>query len=116
MTLTQNVDPAVYMAINNDIIEQVNKYIEEPMTATWFKEDKNRKSNRETITSEVIYHWMIALQIPFECQKWHLNKLLTLIQVCNEKNAPPKKQKAKDLMGQYHSINQARRKALHTKG
>ena len=77
MTITQNVDPKVYNCITNEQINQVNQYIEAPMTATWFSKDKNTKTSREQITSELIYYWMISLGIPFECQKWHLNRLLT---------------------------------------
>lgn len=116
MTITQNVDPLVYKAITNDIVDKVNKYIEDPMTATWFKEEKNRKVNREIVTAEVIYYWMIALNIPFKCEKWHLNKLLTLIRVCNAKNAPVKKTNGKEWASERRAINAARRKKLNTKG
>lgn len=116
MTLTQNVDPYVYSALTNEHIEQVNKYIEAPMTATWFAEDKNSKPNREQITSELIYYWMIALNIPFECQKWHLNRLLTLVRVCNVKNQPPKKMSKKDLIARNAKLNAERRKLMNTRG
>ena len=116
MTLTQNVDPHVYNAITNEHIEQVNKYIEAPMTATWFAEEKNSKPNKEQITSELIYYWMIALNIPFECQKWHLNRLLTLVRVCNVKNQPPKKMSKKDLISRNSKLNAERRKLLNTRG
>ena len=116
MTLTQNVDPYVYSALTDEHIEQVNEYIQAPMTATWFAEEKNKKPNREQITSELIYYWMIALTIPFECQKWHLNRLLTLIRVCNVKNQPPKKMSKKDLISRNAKLNAERRKLLNTKG
>jgi hypothetical protein len=116
MTLTQNVDPNVYIAINDDIVEQVSKYIDAKMTATWFNEDNKRGGSREVITSEVIYYWMIALNIPPEYQKWHLNRLLTLIRVCNAKNNPPKKMSKKDIMAQNRALNAARKKSLNTKG
>ena len=77
MTLTQNVDPKVYNYLTNGNIAEVNRYIEAPMTATYFSDDKNGKVSREQVTSELIYYWMIALNVPFECQKWHLNRLLT---------------------------------------
>jgi hypothetical protein len=116
MTLTQNVDPDVYNYITNDILIQVNNYIEAPMTATWFSEDKTAKKSREQITAELIYYWMIALGIPFECQKWHLNSLFTLIRVCSIKNRPPKKMKKKDLMSRNARLNAERKKRLNTKG
>ncbi len=115
MTITQNVDPFVYSLINNNTIKQIEDYISNPMTATWFNDNKSKPS-REVITAEIIYYWMIALNIPFECQKWHLNKLLTLIQVCNIKNNPGKKMSRKEILRNNASINAARRKALNTKG
>lgn len=116
MTLTQNVDPVVYLAITNEIIDRVTEYIEDSMTATWFNEEKKNKGKQEIITAEIIYYWMIALTIPFECQKWHLNRLLTLIRVCNIKNAPPKKMSKKDLLRRNRALNEARKNSLNTKG
>lgn len=116
MTLTQNVNPLVYRCLSAENIRQINEYIAAPMTATTFSEDKS-KNSKEIVTSELIYYWMIALQIPFECQKWHINRLLTLIRVCNIKNAPPGKGKSKrELTSQYAAMNAARRKAHKTRG
>jgi hypothetical protein len=116
MTLTQNVNPNVYNNLSNDNINQVIEYINAPMTATTFVEDKTAKSNREVITAELIYYWMIALNIPVEFQKWHLNRLLTLIRVCNVKNTPPKKMSRRELANRNASLNAARRKQLNTRG
>lgn len=115
MTITQNVDPIVYRFITNEEMDQVNRYIEAPMTATTFSNNKE-SINREIITSEIIYYWMIALNIPFECQKWHLNRLITLINVCNIKNTPPKKMNKRDIMRRNRALNEARRKKLGTRG
>ena len=115
MTLTQNVDPSVYKLLTRENIESVNQYIEAPMTATFVRETPGPKSH-EVITSELIYYWMISYQIPFECQKWHLNRLLTLIRVCSIKNQPPKKQSKRDIMSQNAALNAARRQQLNTKG
>lgn len=116
MTLTQNVNPDVYNYLTSKNISEVNDYIGSPMTATVFSDDTSRKHSREVITSELIYYWMIALQIPFECQKWHLNRLITLIRVCNVKNAPPKKMSRRETRNRYAELNAARRKKLNTKG
>ena len=116
MTITQNVDPKVYNYLTNENIDEVNRYIEAPMTATYFSEDKTSKISREQVTAELIYYWMISLNIPFECQKWHLNRLLTLIKVCNIKNTPPKKRSRKDIMSSNAALNAARRKQLNTRG
>lgn len=116
MTLTQNVNPEVYSLITDDIIDQVNEYIEAPMTATTFSNIEKRSTNREQITSEIIYYWMIALGIPFECKKWHLNKLLAQIKVCEIKNQPPKKMSRSEIMRRNAAINESRRKQWNTKG
>ena len=116
MTITQNVEPEVYNRLTNDNIIQINKYIEAPMTATTFLDDKATKNNRETVTAELIYYWMIALNIPFECQKWHLNKLLTLIRVCNIKNAPPKKRSTREIMSRNAALNASRKKKFNSRG
>lgn len=116
MTITQNVDDKVYKCLSYENIKQINDYIEDPMTATWFNDSgKGRRSN-EIVTSEIIYYWMIALNIPLECQKWHLNKLLTLIQVCNIKNQPQKSRSRNEILKSNAAINAARRKKYHTSG
>ena len=116
MTITQNVDQNVYNCLTNDAINQINKYIDAPMTATKFYEDRNGPKNRETITAELIYYWMVAYNIPFECQKWHLNRLLTLIRVRSIKLAPPKKRSRSEIAIEYEQLNMSRLKALSTKG
>lgn len=115
MTITQNVDPSVYMGLSDQNIRDVNAYIDDSMTATTFK-NKNRKSNRQVVTSEIIYYWMISLEIPMECQKWHLNRLLTLIRVCDEKNQPGKKKSRKEIMAENRALNQMRRAKSGSRG
>lgn len=119
MTITKSVDPLIYKGLTRDAMEQINQYIEDPMTATWFSDDKSKGRNREIVTAELVYYWMIALGIPFECQKWHFNKLLALIRVCNIKNDESnggKKMSKRATMQSYNEINAARRKAMRTKG
>ena len=116
MTLTQNVNPAVYNNLTTENVNQINAYIDAPMTATYIHDDGKGKSSSEIVTSELIYYWMIALNIPFECQKWHLNRLLTLIRVCNVKNQPPKKRNRREIMSRNTALNEARRKMLNSKG
>lgn len=116
MTITQNVDPNVYNNLPKSIIDKITEYIEAPMTATYFSKEQSSGNNREQVTSELIYYWMIALNIPFECQKWHLNRLLTLIRVCNIKNQPPKKMSKRAIMSRNAALNAARRKQLNTRG
>lgn len=116
MTLTPNVKPEVYDCLTNENIEQIGKYIEAPMTATYFSPSTSGGHMREQVTSELIYYWMIAYNIPFECQKWHLNRLLTLIRVCSIKNEPPKRQSTQSIMSRNAALNAARKKRLNTTG
>ena len=116
MTLTPNVKPEVYKCLTEENIEEIQKYIDAPMTATYISENKNGGGSRETVTSELIYYWMISLNIPIEFQKWHLNRLITLIRVCNIKNTPPKKMGRRAIMSRNTALNASRRKQLNTKG
>ena len=116
MTLTPNVDEEVYEHLTPANYRAIHDYINAPMTATTFSEEKNGKRNREVITAELVYYWMIALNIPFECQYWHFNRLLTLVRVCNIKNQPPKKRSRKDTANRYAQLNAARRKQYNSKG
>lgn len=116
MTLTKNVDPDVYTHLSRDNIREIKEYIGDPMTATTFGSEEKSSSNKEIVTSELIYYWMIASNIPFECQKWHLNRLITLIRVCGIKNNPPKKRSKRDLMSRNAALNAARRKQMNSKG
>lgn len=117
MTITQNVPEDVYYSIARDQIEQILRYIDEPMTATWFSVNKQTSSQtRETVTSEIIYYWMCAHQIDWKAEKWHLNRLLTLIRVCNAKNGASGKMNRKDIMKQNREINAARRRKMRSSG
>lgn len=116
MTITQNIPDEAYRYLTKSNVDKINSYITAPMTATWFSKEKPTGANREKVTSELIYYWMIALNIPFECQKWHLNRLLTLIRVCNVKNTPPKKMSKRSLMQRNAALNAARRKQHNTTG
>lgn len=118
MTLTQNVDPEIYRKIPRSVINEIVEYIEAPMTATTFskKEGEGGGAKNQIVTNELIYYWMVALQIPFECEKWHLNRLLTLIRICNIKNQPPKKMGKNEIMSRNRALNAARRNRLGSKG
>ena len=116
MTLTKNVSPMVYDHLTQANIKEVRDYIEDPMTATTFAKEVGAGRSREIVTSELIYYWMISSNIPFECQKWHLNRLIALIRVCGIKNAPPKKRSKRDIMSQNAALNAARRQQMNTKG
>ena len=117
MTITHNTVPdIVYTVLNNTIMQEIMDYISDTMTATTITKDIAERQSREVITAEIIYYWMIAQNIPFECQKWHLNRLLTLIKVCNIKNQPQKKMGRKEMLHSRAALNAARRKEYNSKG
>lgn len=116
MTITQNVDPDIFFFLPEDVIRQITEYIDAPMTATTFSNNQNEKPSREIVTAELIYYWMVAFGIPFTCEKWHLNRLMTLIRICSIKNAPQKKMSANEIRNRNSALNAARRKAMHTSG
>lgn len=116
MTLNQGVDPSVYNNLTAENIKAINDYIAAPMTATTINDRNVKKKMSEKVTSELIYYWMIAFNIPVEFEKWHINRLMMLIRVCAAKNEQPKKMSRSEIMSQNRAINAARRKRLHTKG
>ena len=116
MCLTKNVDPNVFYALSGDDIKKIADYISNPMTATTFKK-RDEKKSREMITSELIYFWMTNFNIPFEpCQKWHLNRLLTLIEIASIKNQPPKKMGKREAARERSALNASRRAKYNTRG
>lgn len=122
MSLSKNITDDIIRRIitSKEHLESIKAYMDDPMTATTFSKRQQAQARinqgGEYITAELIYYWMVALQIPFECEKWHINKLLTLIQVCNLKNAPPKKMSQSEIHAQNKALNAARRAKYHTKG
>ncbi len=119
MTIEKRVDDKIYYGITQKDILRIKDYIDDPMTATWFSKDSRASKVRkkpQTVTSELIYYWMIEYDIPFECEKWHLNRLLTLIKICEEKNTPAKKLTKKELGSHYQSLNAANRKKFNSRG
>jgi hypothetical protein len=115
MCLTPNVAPEVFDNFSQSNVDQLNAYVEDKMTATWFNDD-NSKPTTQKITAELIYYWMIALNIPFECQHWHLNRLLTLVKVCNKMQEPHKPMTKAELHARNKQLNEQRRKELGTRG
>lgn len=116
MTLTQNVDPSVYDRLTSENYEDIKNYISNSMTATTFSEPEGAPKRHEIITSELIYYSMIAYNIPFSCEKWHLNRLLALIKICDIKSSKPKKMSARQTMSRNRALNEARKSKYHTHG
>lgn len=115
--MTQNhVNPEIYDSLTKQNIDDISNYINAKMTATVVNDRSAKKGGNNVVTAEVIYDWMISLNIPFECQFWHLNRLVTLIKVSSIKNAPQKKMSQRELISQYAAINAANRKKFNSKG
>lgn len=117
MTITQNVNPLVYYALSDDNISDVVKYIQDPHTATYYVDfEQEAESKGELLTAEVLYYYMIKLQIPIEFQKWHLNSLIALLKVFDKKETPPKKLSESEARARHASINERNRALFNTKG
>lgn len=116
MTLTPEVPEEIFHKLSEGNIKAINDYIDAKMTATWFRETPGTPKSMEVITSEVIYYWMIAFNIPFECESWHLNRLFTLIRVCSIKQAKPQKMSRSQIAAQNRELNAQRRAQYNTTG
>ena len=116
MTLTPEVPEEIFHRLSEENVTKINEYIDAKMTATWFNDAPGAPRAREVITSEVIYYWLIAFQIPFECETWHLNRLFTLIRVCNIKQAKPEKMSRAEIAARNRELNAQRRAQWGTKG
>lgn len=128
-TLEQTMDYIACMILNREIddkarilkflteenVKKINDYINDPMTATTIKDD-GKRGRTQKITSELIYCWMVQYQIPFECEKWHINRLIMLIRVISEENKPKKKMSRREIMAQNKALNAARKARLGTRG
>jgi hypothetical protein len=116
MSLISNVPEEVYANLSEQNFTEINEYIDAKMTATWFNEAPGAPKSREVITAELIYYWMTVFDIPFECQYWHLNRLFTLIRVCNVKSAKPTKMSRSELAARNRELNDQRKAQLGTRG
>ena len=116
MLLTPNPPEDFLQKLSKENLEIVNVYIERKMTATWFSDQPGAPGSREVITAELIYYWMTVFNIPFECETWHLNRLFTLIRICNVKQAKPKKMSRAEIAARNRELNNQRKTQLGTKG
>lgn len=116
MCLTPDVPPEVFFKLSEGNTKDINAYIDSKRSATWFSEAPGAPSSREVITSELIYYWMTVFQIPFTCETWHLNRLFTLIRICNIKQAKPKKMSRSEIAARNRELNEQRKRQLGTKG
>lgn len=116
MTLTPDVPDEVFKRLSEENLKTINSYLDAKMTATFFSDDSASPKTGVVITSELIYYWMTVFQIPFECEHWHLNRLFTLIQICNLKQDKPKKMSRSEIQARNRELNEQRKRQLGTKG
>lgn len=116
MNISQNANDIKYQFIPEESLNLIKDYIEAPMSATVLANDKEKVLNPGAITSELIYSWMVILTIPFECQKWHLNRLITFINLCQQNSKPKPKRKPGDILRSNAELNAKRLKELNTTG
>lgn len=116
MILTPDFDSEILKLLTEENIRQINEYVEAKMTGTVFYDLKPDRGRPQIITAEIVYHWMINYGIPFECQHWHFNRLLTLIKVCIQKNSPPKKMSPQELAAHNRELNRKRKQEYGISG
>jgi hypothetical protein len=116
MNLTPDLPEGFFSRLSEDNYSEINAYIEKKSSATWFNDSPAGRRNSETITSELIYYWLVTFQIPFEVETWNLNRLFTLVKVCNAKNQKPKKQSRNEVVARNRELNEQRKRALQTNG
>lgn len=116
MVVSPEIPPEVFSQLGEKHFELINDYLNAKMTATWFNDQPGTPRTSEVITSELIYYWMTVFNIPFECETWHLNRLFTLIRICNIKQAKPKKMSRSEMAARNRELNEQRKKQLGTTG
>jgi hypothetical protein len=116
MCVSSDVPPRIFKMLRSNHLEEINAYVNAKMTATTFSDKENSKKGREIITAEVIYYWMISLNIPLEWENRHLERLMTLIRVCNQKNQPAKKMSPREAQARQRDLNEQRKAQMGTRG
>ena len=112
MIQNSELPPDVFLKLIQRHLNEIKDYVGDEMTATRLRNDPNASGSGETITTELIYYWMISLSIPVEFENWHLNRLITLIRVVNLKNTPPKKMTVQER----RALNRSRLQQHGTRG
>lgn len=116
MCLDEEIPPEVFSQLSQENFDAINRHIETKHTATFFSDPPGAPRTREIITNELIYYWMTVFQIPFECERWHLNRLFTLIRICNVKQSKPKKMSRAEVAARNRELNAQRKAQLGTTG
>lgn len=104
------------LLVTTGVTRQVLEYIADSRTATRIQNGNTRQAKTTVLTSEVIYSMMVAYNVPFETQHWHLNRLMTLLQVISIRQSPQKKKSTQEVYEENHKLNEQRKQQLKTKG
>lgn len=115
MTISRNPDPLVYRCITAREVEAIMAYINDPHTATWFGNEKSGGNDKRPLTTELIYHLMFAFGVSKECEKWHLNRLMTQLRVEYEESKPSKKKTPAEIAERHRMLNAKRRAEARAK-
>lgn len=122
MNQTPNTSPDVFQYLTEENVREINDYISAKTTATWFNDPPpgSQPPNREVITAELIYYWMISVEMPIEpFQNWHLNRLFTLLRVFSVKNGKNQKmnpEEKKNWLSERERLNELRKKQMGSDG
>lgn len=116
MVVDDNVDEKVFLKLSQENLISINEYINSSQSATTFGSMPQSRGRGEVITSELIYYWLVAFNIPFECETWHLNRLFSLIRICNIKNSKPQKMNRQEAFERNRQLNEQRKAQLNTSG
>lgn len=116
MMCLDDVDPSVFDRMSEENLQEIQAYMENVMTATTFHNLPDKPGGREIVTAEIVYYWMVSLQIPLDRETWHFGRLMALIRTVNTKNAPKKKMNTKDALAQQRELNAQRRAEMASKG
>ena len=116
MILDENPPEKFRYRLNDDIVRQIDEYLNSKQTAAWFNDPAGPQRSSEVMTADLIYYWMVQFKIPFSCETWHLNRLLTLIRICSIKQSPPKKMSPTERNAEIRRLNAERQAKLGTRG
>lgn len=116
MILTKDYPSNILDALTQTNVREINEYIASPQSGTVFKETKQYRKNPEQISAELIYYWLVAYKIPFECETWHLNRLFALIRICSIKNDTGNKKSPREQAQSNAQLNEERKRQFNTNG
>lgn len=122
MTINSQKDSGIYSLLPEDTVLEIIEYIHDPSSAWEINPKKKGRKSRKATTAELIYYNMIQLGIPMECEKWHFNRLMALMDFCDCQGGShpgggsPQKRSQREIMEMYRAMNERNRKKYNSKG